>query len=405
MNNFFKHYANILLLVGGVIIGCILGIMFGTKINFLKPLGDIFLNLLFTAVVPLVFFTISSSIASVDRSQKFGKLLSVMMLCFLLTVVVAAGTALVGVSLFPIGEIKTNALFTMPQSRSIGLGDQITSMLTADDVYKIFSRRNMLALIIFSSLTGFAVLRSGKEGEAFAKFLKEGSQVFTRILMLIMTVAPIGLGAYFAVQVGTLGSQLLHSYVRAIAVFHGVSLFDYAVWFSVYAFIAGGWNAVKRYWKNNIAPSVTAIGTCSSIATIPVNLAASNSMGIPVYIGNLAIPLGATLHKDGSAISSVIKIASVFALFHKPFTGFDALAIALFITIFVSLVEGGIPAGGYLGELLVMSVYNFPMEAFPVVMIIGTLVDPVATILNVTCDTAAGMLIARLMEGRRWQDK
>lgn len=405
MNQFLKRYANILLLLGGVIIGSVLGIVFGTKINFLKPVGDIFLNLLFTAVVPLVFFTISSSIATVDRSQKFGKLMGVIVLCFLLTVVVAAIIAIVGVSLFPIGEIKANTTFAMPQNENVSLGDQITSMLTVDDVYKIFSRRNMLALIIFSVFTGFAVLRSGKEGEAFIKFLKGGSEVFTQILMLIMKAAPIGLGAFFAVQVGTLGSQLLNSYVRAMAVYHGVGLFDYAVMFSVYAFVAGGKKAVKQYWKNNIAPSATAVGTCSSIATIPVNLVASNKMGIPAYIGNIAIPLGATLHKDGSAISSIIKIAAVFALFHKPFTGFDVLGIALLITVFVSLVEGGIPAGGYLGELLVMSVYHFPMEAFPVVMVIGTLVDPAATILNVTCDSAAAMLTARVMEGKRWLEK
>ncbi len=402
MNHFLKHYSSILLMLAGVIAGCILGLEFGTKINFLKPVGDIFLNLLFTAVVPLVFFTISSSIATVDRSQKFGKLMGVMLLIFLLTVVIAAITTIVGVELFPIGEIKSNTLFSMQSGEKGSLGDQITLMLTADDVYKLFSRKNMLALILFSGLTGFAVLRSGESGQVFIRFLKAGSDVFTNILMLIMKVAPIGLGAYFAVQVGTLGSELLQSYVRAMAVFHGVSLFYYVFWLSVYAFIAGGSKLVKKYWKNNIAPSATAIGTCSSIATIPVNLAASKEMGIPSYIGNIAIPLGATLHKDGSSISSIMKIAAVFALFHKPFTGFDVLSIAVLITIFVSLVEGGIPAGGYLGELLVMSVYNFPVEAFPVLIIIGTLVDPVATVLNVCCDTAAGVLISRIMGGKEW---
>src|SRR5207237_8140079 len=118
----------------------------------------------------------------------------------------------------------------------------------------------------------------------------------TRFLLLIMKLAPVGLGAYFASQVGTLGPQLLGSYAKALGVCHGVCLFTYVVWFSVYAFIAGGWKAVKVYWRNNIAPSATAIGTCSSIATIPVNLMAANNMRIPPYIGNIAIPLGATLH-------------------------------------------------------------------------------------------------------------
>lgn len=402
MNRFLKQYSNILLMLAGVTSGCILGLVFGTDINFLKPIGNVFLNLLFTAVVPLVFFTISSSIATVDRSQKFGKLMAIMMLVFLATIIIAALTTVVGVYLFPVGDIKSNTLFSMQQNENRSLGDQITSMLTADDVYKLFSRKNMLALILFSGLTGFAVLRSGESGQVFIRLLKAGSDVFTNILLLIMKAAPVGLGAYFAVQVGTLGSELLQSYVRAMAVFHGVSLFYYVFWFSVYAFAAGGWKMVKTYWRNNIAPSATAIGTCSSIATIPVNLAASKEMGIPSYIGNIAIPLGATLHKDGSSISSIIKIASVFALFHKPFTGLDVISIAVLITIFVSLVEGGIPAGGYLGELLVMSVYGFPVEAFPVLIIIGTLVDPVATVLNVCCDTSAGVMVARIMEGKKW---
>ncbi len=368
-------------------------------------MGDIFLNLLFTAVVPLVFFTIASSIAGIDRSQKFGKLMVIMLLCFLGTVVLAALTGMLAVTLFPVGEIRSNNLFSVPQQQSLSLGDQITSMLTADDVFKLFSRKNMLALIIFSGLTGFAVLHSGSSGEVFSRFLKAGSDVFTKILLLIMKAAPLGLGAYFAVQVGTLGSELLQSYVRAMAVFYGTSVFYYIAGFSLYAFLAGGAKGVKIYWQHNIAPSATALGTCSSIATIPVNLEASQRMGIPGYIGNIAVPLGATLHKDGSAISSIIKIAAVFALFHKPFTGFDVLGIALFITVFVSLVEGGIPAGGYLGELLVMSVYGFPAEAFPVVIIIGTLVDPAATVLNVCCDTAAAMLVARVMEGKHWLAK
>jgi Na+/H+-dicarboxylate symporter len=400
---FLSNYGNILLMLGGVLTGCILGLVFGERVEIIKPVGDIFLNLLFTAVVPLVFFTISSSIAGIDQSQKFGKLMLVMLLVFIGTVLVAAITTIIGVLLFPINAIQTNGNFTaVSQNENKSLGEVIINMFTVDDVYKLFSRSNMLPLMLFSGIIGFAVLRAGDKGKPFLHFLQSGSEVLTRFLLFIMKLAPLGLGAYFASQVGTLGPQLLGSYAKALGVFHVVCLFDYVVLFSIYAFIAGGWQAVKLYWRNNIAPSATAIGTCSSIATIPVNLMAANNMRIPSYIGNIAIPLGATLHKDGSSISSVIKIAAVLALFHKPFAGIDVLLIALLVTVVVSMVEGGIPSGGYLGELLVLSVYNFPADAFPIVIILGTLVDPVATILNVTCDTAAGMLVSRIMEGKNW---
>ncbi len=400
---FLSNYGNIILMLGGVLAGCILGLVFGERVEVIKPIGDIFLNLLFTAVVPLVFFTISSSIASIDQSQKFGKLMLVMMLVFIGTVLIAAITTIISVSLFPINAIQTNGSFTaVNPNANKSLGEVIVNMFTVDDVYKLFSRSNMLPLMLFSGIIGFAVLKARDKGKPFLLFLQSGSEVLTRFLLFIMKLAPIGLGAYFASQIGILGPQLLGSYAKALGIFHTVCLFDYVVCFSIYAFLAGGWEAVKLYWRNNIAPSATAIGTCSSIATIPVNLLAANNMRIPSYIGNIAIPLGATLHKDGSSISSVIKIAAVFALFHKPFAGIDVLLIALLVTVVVSMVEGGVPSGGYLGELLVLSVYNFPAEAFPIVIILGTLVDPVATILNVTCDTAAGMLVSRIMEGKNW---
>src|SRR6476620_9410590 len=134
--SFLKNYGNILLMLGGVIIGCILGIIYGEKIAVVKPVGDIFLNLLFTAVVPLVFFTIFSSIAGIDQSQKFGKLMGVMLLVFLSTVLIAAITCIVAVSLFPITAIQTNENFKIAtQNENKSLGEVIVSMLTVDDIY------------------------------------------------------------------------------------------------------------------------------------------------------------------------------------------------------------------------------------------------------------------------------
>jgi len=149
----------------------------------------------------------------------------------------------------------------------------------------------------------------------------------------------------------------------------------------------------------------TALSTCSSVATIPANLAAAKAMKIPAHIRNLVIPLGAPIHKDGSSISSIIKIAAVFAIMGKDFTHPYTIMVALGITIIVSTVEGGIPNGGYIGEILVMTVYGFPIEMLPVVMIIGTLVDPMATLLNATGDTVSAMLVTRFTEGKNWLNR
>ncbi|WP_443937224.1 dicarboxylate/amino acid:cation symporter [Pedobacter sp. MW01-1-1] len=401
-NNILKNYAGLLWLLTGIVVGSVIGLVFGKKVENIKPLGDIFLNLLFTAVIPLVFFAVSSSIANIDRSKKLGKLLTVMVLVFLSTVLISAFFTIVATWIFPIQQTLTEGNLAAESTKLQSFGEQMTQLLTVNEFFEIGSRKNMLALIIFSVMLGFSTLFAAEAGNDFRKFLVSGNEVMKKFIILIMKLAPIGLGAYFAYQVGVFGPQLFGTYAKALGVYYSFGLFYFIVFFSLYAFIAGGYKAIQLFWKNNIIPSFTSLGTCSSIATIPANLEASGKMQVPAYISNVVVPLGATLHKDGSSISSIIKIAVVFAIFGKDLLHVDAVLIALGITVLVSIVEGGIPNGGYIGELLMISAYQLPPEALPPAMIIGTLVDPMATLLNATGDNVASMLIARFVEGKNW---
>lgn len=402
-NSLFKTYSSIIWLLCGITAGSILGLVFGKEVALIKPLGDIFLNLLFTAIIPLIFFTIASSIASLEKSEKLGKLFVIVIGVFLSTVVISAILMMIGVLLFPIHQDIIISKIPLESMQSAGPGSQITELLTANDFYKLLSREKMLALIIFSFLIGFASLRSGEKGASFRNFLSSGDEVMKQLLHLIMKTAPIGLGAYFAYQVGIFGPQLFGAYAKPLGIYYGVCAFYFVVFFSLYAFIAGGTNGLKVFWSNNITPALTALGTCSSIATIPANLEATEKMQIPAHIRNIAVPLGAPLHKDGSSMSSIIKIAVIFAMFGKDFTDPHTLMIALGITIIVSVVEGGIPNGGYIGEILAITIYGFPMEqALPAAMIVGTLVDPMATLLNANGDVVSAMLITRISEGKKW---
>lgn len=399
----FKTYSGMIWLLCGITAGSILGLVFGEGVEVIKPLGDIFLNLLFTAIIPLVFFTIASSIASLEKSEKLGKLFVVVIGVFLSTVLVSAILMIIGVLLFPIHQDIIISKIPLESMQSASGGSQITQLLTANDFYELLSRKSMLALIIFSFLIGFASLRSGEKGEGFRTFLNSGNEVMKQLLHIIMKTAPVGLGAYFAYQVGIFGPQLFGAYAKPLGLYYAVCAFYFVVFFSFYAFLAGGKNGLKVFWSNNITPALTALGTCSSIATIPANLEAAEKMKIPVHIRNIAIPLGAPLHKDGSSMSSIIKIAVIFAMFGKDFTDPTTLLVALGITVVVSVVEGGIPNGGYIGEILAITIYGFPMEqALPAAMIVGTLVDPMATLLNANGDVVSAMLITRISEGKKW---
>jgi len=404
MNKFYKNYSGIIWLLTGILCGSIAGLLLGKRVEVLKPLGDIFLNLLFTAVIPLVFFAIASAIAGLEPGKKLSKIMGVMSLVFLVTVIAAACITILAVWLFPIHEQLPGAKFTEQISEQ-PIGNQITRLFTTGEFYELLSRKNMLAMIIFSVIIGFGALRAGEKGAAFTRFLLAGNEVFKQVFIIIMKLGPVGLGAYFAYQVGVFGPQLFGAYARSLGLYYATGAFYFVVMFSVYAFIAGGIQGIRRFWRNNIIPSATAVGTCSSIATIPANMDAAKWIGIPAVIANVTIPLGATLHKDGSSISSIVKMAVVFALFGKSFNGVDTILLALAMTVLVSMVEGGIPNGGYVGELLFIAAYGFPPEALPPAMIIGTLVDPMATLLNSTGDTVAAMMITRFTEGKDWMTK
>ena len=403
-SQFFQHYGSLMLLLLGIVLGSIVGVFFPQVVGWLKPMGDVFLNLLFTAVVPLLFFAIASAVANIDGSQKLGRIIFTMGGVFLGTVIIAALCTVVTLWLFPVEKLQVHdeAVSGLLEGDPADTwGNKLVRFVTVDEFYKLLSRENMLAFVIFSFLTGIAALRSGDAGAPFRNFLSSANEVMKHLLILIMKIAPLGLGAYFAYQVGTIGPELFGFYGKPLGLYYALGVFYFLVFFSLYAYVAGGRYGVSRFWKYNILPSATAISTCSSLATMPVNLAAAPRMGIPPTVANVVIPLGTTLHKDGSSMSSIVKIYVAFVLIGRDFFEPATLISALGITVLVSIVAGGIPNGGYIGEMLMISVYGLPTEAIPAVMIIGTLVDPIATVLNATGDTVAAMLVTRFALGRK----
>ncbi|UFK98444.1 dicarboxylate/amino acid:cation symporter [Kaistella faecalis] len=403
MREVLKNYSGIILLLSGIIAGSFIGIFFPAAVTYLKPLGDIFLNLLFVSVVPLVFFAVSNSIASLEQQSKFGKIIFSLIFTFLLFIIIAALFTIAAVWLFPTEALPSTSPETIDTGTDATWGDRIVSFFTVGEFTELFSRKSMLALLIFAFLTGTAVRKTGDSGAAFRQFLASGYEVMKELLLIVMKAAPIGLGAYFAYQVATVGPQLFGFYAKPLGLYYVAGTVYFLLFFTIYAFMAKGKDGVQKFWKNNIYPSLTAISTCSSFATMPANLQAAAKIGVPDAIANIVIPIGSTLHKNGSSMSSIIKIYVAFLIIGENFFDPMNLLLAIGITIFVSIVAGGIPNGGYIGEMLMISVYQLPVEAIPAVMIIGTLVDPLATVLNSTGDTVAAMFVTKI-SGEKFEE-
>lgn len=410
MKKVFSNYKFTLLLLTAIIIGGLAGVIFGPKTVIVKPFGDLFLNLMFTIIVPLVFFSIASAIANIGGMKRLGKIMGSIFLVFFITAIIAAVVGVVGATLVdPLKNMDVtgimDALATVEVETNVEevtLLGQIVKTFTVSDFSMLLSKSNMLQLIVFSVLVGLATTMVGEKGRPIAKLLSSGSAIMMKIVEFVMYYAPIGLGCYFATIIGELGTQILGGYLRVFILYLVIALIYYFGFFTLYAFIAGGSAGVKIYWKNVITPSVTAIATCSSAACIPVNLAAVKKMGVPNDVAETIIPLGANTHKDGSVFGGVLKIVFLFSLFGKDTTSITSILTIIGVSFLVGAVMGAIPSGGMIGEMLILTVFGFPPEVLPIIAVISTIIDAPATLINSTGNTVCAMLVSRLVEGKNW---
>ena len=403
-NKFIKSYGMPLLLLLSIIIGSILGIILGSDAVILKPFGTVFLNLMFTIVVPLVFCTISSSIANMLNLKRLKKILKYVFIVFIITSLISAILMLFSLNIFDITK-GVNIALESNTIEQVDVPSKIVNAITVSDFSNLLSKSNMLPLIIFSIIFGIATSLLKEKGETIKNVLSSFSQVMMKIVKIIMYYAPIGLCAYFASLVGEFGPELLGSYAKSMALYYIVCVVYFIIFYMMYTYYAAGKKGVKKFFKNIFPVTVTSLATQSSLATLPVNIESTEKMNVPKDIRDVTLSIGSTMHMEGSSMGAILKIVFLFGIFGKPFVGLDIYLIAILVALLSSIVMSGIPGGGLIGEILIVSLYGFPLEAFPIIATIGWLIDPPATWINVSGDTASSMMISRLVDGKNWITK
>lgn len=402
MKKIIKNYKQSIILIGSLIIGTIVGLIFKEKATVLEPLGTLFINMLLVVVVPLIFLSITTSIGKIDKPKRVGKILRSIIIAFVFTslVSVVIGLTSLKIRLVDSGDAnKITALLdeSTDVSDDASVLDKLVNSVSTNDFVNLLSKNNILALIVISILSGLAINKSGEKGKSFLKVLDSAYEVLQNLIKILMYYAPIGLGCYFASFTGTFGASVTQGFVKMLVIYTILVLFVYFVIYSLYAYMAAGKIGVKKYWSNIIPASVTALSTCSSAASIPVNTECAKKIGVSEDIASPTITLGTSFHKDGSIIGSVFKIMFLVYLFDMPVNGIKVLGVSLLATILVTAVPIG---GGTISEMLILKLMGFPVAALPILTIIATIIDAPATLLNVTGDCASSMLVSRMVDGK-----
>ena len=405
MKNFLKNYGFILAMLLGISGGCIVGLVSPEFAGNLEPLGTLFTNMMFCVVVPMVFCSICSAIANMPSMGRAGKVMGVTIGTFFVTAGIASIIMYAVMRVFPV----VTGTYDVPQadpSEVMGVGDMIVSFFTKPDFVELLSRRAILPLIVFAVIMGFGIQMNGGPRTMTAKLLEDITGCIMNAVKIVTYYAPVGFFGFFANLVADYGPELIGDYSRTLLLYYGLCFVYMFTFFPIYARFGGGKGAVKVMFRHLFKPAAVSFGTCSSVATIPTNMEAAEATGINKDVTNIVLPLGATMHMDGSAMSAILKVAFLFGMFGQDFTTGRAI-LAIVVAVFSSVAMSGIPGGGGTGELVLCTIF-FPDQmaiAYPIAIALGNLVDPPATMVNAAGDYVASFIVARFVDGKDWLRK
>ncbi len=414
--SFFKSYGFIIFMLLGIIGGCVVGALnpvvkdasgevISKGATVLEPLGTVFINLMFCVVVPMVFCSISSAIANMSSAKRAGKVMGVTVATFFVTAAIAAVIMYIVVRVIPI----TSGTYEVTEGEvgaTLGVADMIINFFTKPDFAELWSRKAILPLIIAAVFFGFGIQMAGGKETLTAKILDDLTNCIMKVIKIITYYAPVGFFGFFAYLVATYGPDLIGDYSRTLIIYYVLCFVYMFVFFPIYARFGGGKGGAKVMWKHLFRPAAVSFGTCSSVATIPTNMEVAEETGISKEVTNIVLPMGATMHMDGSAMSAIIKVAFLFGIFGMDF-GTSQAILAIVVAVFSSVAMSGIPGGGGTRAMVLCNIF-FPDQlaiAFPIALALGNLVDPPATMVNAAGDYVASFIVERYVNGKDWLQK
>ena len=403
MKKFLKNNWFLCTMILGIVLGIIVGFAWPGA-TALEPLGTLFTNMMFCVVVPMVFCSISSAIANMNSGRKAGRVMGITVATFLCTALIASVIMYIIVCFIPV--YTGNVVEEVAEVKEVDAASLIINFFTKPDFPELWSRKAILPLIIAGIFFGFGVQMAGGRETMTAKLLSDLTNVLMKVIKIVTFYAPIGFFGFFASLVATHGSDFVGSYAKAIILYYVVSFAYMFISSPIYARFGGGKGAAKLMFSKLFRPAATAFGTCSSVATIPTNMEVSEETGISKDISEMVLPLGATMHMDGSAMSAIIKVAFLFGMFGMDFSTGKAI-LAILVAVFSSVAMSGIPGGGGTGELVLCTMF-FPEQlafAYPIALAIGDLVDPPATMVNSAGDYVVSFIVSRYVDGKDWLQK
>ena len=387
-------------MVLGIVVGAILWAILGVdKANeiataYIKPFGDIFVNLLKYIVVPLVLLSIMDGVISMGDIGKVGKIGWKTVVYFLCTTSIACVIGLVVANLFKgsfrVLEMAEDAAY---EAKTANIVDTIKGIFPSNFIDPLL-QSSMLQIIVISLFFGCGILVAGEKGKPAANVVMSFNEVTQKVMSFILAVSPIGVFCLMTWVVsnqgpkilGDLGLVLLAAYIGYII--HVVLVYTLSV--KVFAKMSP-----LKFFKGVLPAAIFAFTSTSSVASLPVSKECCDEMGVENDISSFVLPLGATINMDGTAIYQAVCAVFIACCYGVQLTLGDMAMIVLTATL-ASVGTAGVSGAGMIMLAMVLTQVGLPVEGIAIIAGVDKIFDMGRTTLNITGDATCALFISRL---------
>lgn len=382
--------AQIALALGaGILAGLLLG---ESVVPYIQPLGQIYLNLIKTVVVPVVTLSIILGVVSLEDIKKVGRLGLRTLVFFLFTTAIAVTIGLVTANLFgagkgftPQNQTQDTAAVTTPDF------SQTLINMFPSNIIAPFAEGNMLPVIVIALLVGFGMLLAGEEGRAVSRMVSSLNTVFLKLMDLVIRLSPIGVFALILPVVAQQGLGVLLPLLRLVGICY-LAYGIHVVLVYVSSVAVFGKISPKRFFREMGKPMLFGFSSASSVGVLPFNLEATRRLGVSEEVSGFVLPLGTTINMDGTAIYQGVCVIFIARAFGVELTTAQQLSVVL-TSVLASIGTAGAPGSGMIMLAMVLQSAGLPVEGIALVAGIDRILDMGRTVVNITGDAACCIVV------------
>jgi len=381
-----------------LILGTVTGLLFignpGFTTNYLKPFGNIFINLLKFIVVPIVVFSIVDGMISMKDIRKVGAIGWKTVVYYMGTTAVAIVIGLVFANLFKgsFGTLEDLAKLEYT-ANSANFMQTLVDIFPTNIIAPLLNS-TMLQVIVIALFLGAGILLAGEKGEIVAKVNEGFYAVFMKIMEFIIALSPIGVFCMMAWVVANQGAEIIGSLALVLLVAYLAYLVHMFVVYSFTVSVLGKMNPIQ-FFKGMLPAMIFAFSSTSSVATLPITIECSEKLGAKKDIASFVLPLGATINMDGTAIYMGVTTIFIATCYGIELSLAQMVSIILTATL-ASIGTAGVSGAGVVMLAMVLESVSIPVAGIALIIGIDRLFDMGRTTLNILGDASCAIVLSRL---------